>query len=107
MPILQVNDSDFDATIDEEFSKGQTVILKFETELCDACMALGFELEEIDEEYENVSILEIDCVESEFLAQRFDIAQVPTMTILKNRTTTLYHAEGVVLAQDIEKIIEN
>ena len=107
MPTMQVDESNFDDTLDEEFEKGQIVILKFETELCDACMALGFELEDIEEDYENVSILEIDCAESTLLAERFNIIQVPVMIILKDRYTTLYSAEGVILAQDIEKIIES
>ena len=105
MATIEVDESNFDEVLEQEFNKKQIVILKFETELCDACMALGFELEEIEEDHENISILEIDCAESTLLAERFRIEQVPTMMIFKDRQTTLYSDEGVVLAQDIEEII--
>ena len=106
MSFIQVDETDFDEVLNKEFDKGQIVILKFGSEYCDACMALEFELEEIDDAHENVSVLEIDCGESEELAQKYGITQVPTMVIYENKNSTLWHKEGVVLAQDIEKIIE-
>ena len=50
-------------------------------------------------------VLEIDCADSEDLAQHYGVRQVPTMVIYENENSTLWHKEGVVLAQDIEKII--
>ncbi len=105
MSFIQVDEMDFDEVLNEEFDKGQIVILKFGSEYCDACMALEFELEEIDDKYENVSVLEIDCGDAEELSQKYGITQVPTMIIYENKNSTLWHKEGVVLAQDIEKII--
>jgi len=105
MAIIEVDDTDFYETLKAEFAKGQIVILKFGSEYCDACMALGFELEEIDDSHENITVLEIDCGESEELAQRYGITQVPTMVIYENENSTLWHKEGVLLAQDIEEII--
>jgi len=106
MAFIPVDEMDFYEVLNNEFDKGQIVILKFGSEYCDACMALEFELEEIDDAHENVSVLEIDCGESEELAQKYGITQVPTMVIYENKNSTLWHKEGVVLAQDIEKIIE-
>ena len=105
MPTIKVEEIDFQETINAEFKKGQIVILKFGSEYCDACMALGFELEEIENAHENVTILEIDCGESEDLAARYGVTQVPTMVIYENENTTLWHKEGVMLAADIENII--
>ena len=68
-------------------------------------MALGFELEELDDNNDNISILEIDCGESEELANSYGISQVPTMIIYENKESKLWHKEGVMLAQDIEEII--
>lgn len=105
MAFIEVDEMDFQETLNEEFSKGQMVILKFGSEYCDACMALEFELEEIDDAHENITVLEIDCGESEELAQKYGVTQVPTMVIYENKDSTLWHKEGVVLAADIEKII--
>ena len=71
MSFIQVDEMDFSEVLNNEFDKGQIVILKFGSEYCDACMALEFELEEIDDAHENVSVLEIDCGESEDLAQKY------------------------------------
>ncbi len=105
MSFIPVDEMDFDEVLNAEFDRGQIVILKFGSAYCDACMALEFELEEIDDAHESVSVLEIDCGESEELSQKYGITQVPTMIIYENRNSTLWHKEGVMLAQDIEKII--
>ena len=107
MPIMEVDELDFQEVLEKEFQKGQTVILKFVTEYCDACMALGFELEEIEESYDNVSILEIDCAESEELAHKYGVIEVPKMIIYENRDSVLWSKDGVLLAQDIENIINS
>jgi len=105
MAFIQVDEMDFDEVVNAEFDKGQIVILKFGSEYCDACMALEFELEEIDDKHEKISVLEIDCGESEELANRYGVTQVPTMVIYENKDSTLWHKEGAVLAVDIENII--
>ncbi|MEA3227709.1 MAG: thioredoxin family protein [Campylobacterota bacterium] len=105
MAIIEVDEIDFKETLDEAFSNGQIVVLKFSATFCDACMAQEFELEEIDEKYDNITILEIDCGESEQLADLYGIVQVPTMIIYKDENTTLWNKEGVILAADIENII--
>jgi len=42
MSFIQVDEMDFDEVLNEEFDKGQIVILKFGSEYCDACIALEF-----------------------------------------------------------------
>jgi len=106
MAYIEVDDNSFNDTLNEEFEKGQTVILKFYTEFCDACMALDMELEDVDDDNEKVSVIEIDCAECDFTAERFGVVQVPTMIIMKDKDTTLFHKEGIVLSQDIEEIIK-
>jgi thioredoxin 1 len=105
MAIIKVDEVDFQEVLSNEFEKGNIVILKFISEYCDACMALGFELQELNGKYDNVSILEIDCGESGELASIYGVFEVPTMVIYENEDSVLWHQEGVVLAQDIEKII--
>jgi len=105
MAFIEVDETDFRDTLNEEFDKGRIVILKFGSEYCDACIALEFELEEIDDKHENISVLAIDCGESEELAQKYGVTQVPTMIIYENANSTLWHKDGVTLAADIEKII--
>jgi len=105
MSFIQVDEMNFDEKLREEFEKQQIVILKFGSTYCDACMALEFELEEIDDKYEKISVFEIDCAESESLTEQYGITQVPTMIIYENENSILWHKEGVVLAVDIKDII--
>ena len=105
MAYIEVDDTSFNEILNEEFSKGQKVILKFYTEFCDACMALDMELEDVDYDNENVSVIAIDCAECNFTAERYGIIQVPTTIIMKDANTTLLHIEGVMLSQDIEGVL--
>jgi thioredoxin 1 len=107
MAFIEVDEFDFQDILKQEFSKKQIVILKFGSPYCDACIALDFELEEIDEKYDNVSVLEIDCADSQDLAQDYNVFQVPTVVIYEDEDTVIWHKEGVLLAQDIEKLIES
>lgn len=105
MAFIEVDESDFQQVITQEFEKSNIVILRFGSELCDACHALESELEDIDEENENVSVLTIECSESPDLAERYDVFKVPTMVIYKDGENMIYRGEGVLLSQDIEEII--
>ena len=105
MAIIEVDEDNFNEVLEEEFNKKQIVIMKFGSELCDACQALEFELDEIDEKHENVSILTIDCNEASELAEQYDIQRVPTMMIYKDKDKLIYNNEGILLAVDIEKVI--
>jgi len=107
MALIEVNSEDFHNVLAGEFSKGQTVILKFVSPYCDACMALGFELEDIEEEREDVSVLEIDCSVSSDVAEMYDVMEVPTMVIYKDAQNMLLNATGVMMEQDIEEIIDS
>jgi len=105
MAYIDVDDNNFDDTLNEELAKGQVVILKFYTEFCDACMGLDMELEDVDDDNENISVIAIDCAECDFTAQRYRVNQVPTMVIMKDKNTILLHREGIMLSSDIEDII--
>mgnify|MGYP000013459100 CR=1 FL=1 len=100
-----VDVTDFDQIMDSEFKKGNIVILKFGTLMCDACHALESELEDLEEENENISVLLIDCNEAQDLAEAYDIQEVPTMIILKSKEELIYRNYGVLMSSDIEKII--
>ena len=101
MAIFEVDDTDFDEIKSEEIGKGNFVLLKFGSELCDACQAIEFELEELDEMLDNVSILYIDCNDSEELAEMYGIQRVPTFFIYNNNNEMIFQHEGVMLCQDI------
>jgi len=105
MAFIEVDEDNFEQVLTEEFDKKQIVILKFGSEFCDPCHALECELEDVDDEFEDVSVLMIDTDESPELAEQYEVYQLPTMVIYKTRTNILYHREGVILAQDINKII--
>ncbi len=105
MAYIEVDEFDIQEALDTAFDAKKIVIIKFYSELCDACNALDFELEEIDDNHDNVTILAVDCAESEELTQRYGVTRVPTMIIYENKNSTLWHKDGVMLAQDIEAII--
>ena len=107
MAFIEVNETDFSAVLAEEFSKQQIVILKFGSEWCEPCHALECELEDVDDDNENVSVLMIDTDESPDLTERYGVYQLPTMVIYKNENEMIHRGEGVILAQDIEEIINN
>jgi len=100
-----VDITDFDEIMETEFKKKNIVILKFGAEMCDACFALESELEDLEEENEKVSVLLIDCNEAPDIAEKYNIQKVPTMMIFKDESTLIYNDYGVILSQDIEKII--
>ena len=106
MAIVEVDEESFQKEINCALEKKDTVILKFGSEYCEPCHALECELEELDEELENVTILMVDTSESPSLAEQYDIFELPTMLIYKESQTLLFRHEGVILAQDIEKIIK-
>ena len=105
MAIIEIDESEFEQETQLAFDRGDIVILKFGSMYCDACMALGFELEELDEKMDNLTVLEIDTPASEELAQLYDVMQVPTMKIYKDRENLIFDAVGVTLAVDIEQMI--
>ncbi len=105
MAFIEVDEVNFGEILDREFEKKQIVILKFGSEYCEPCHALECELEEVDDEFEDVSVLNIDTDESPSLAEQFDVFQLPTMMVYTSRDTLLYHGEEVILSQDINKII--
>jgi thioredoxin 1 len=105
MAFIEVDEENFGEILDREFEKRQIVILKFGSEYCEPCHALECELEEVDDEFDDVSVLNIDTDESPSLAEQFDVFQLPTMIIYKSRDLLIYKGEGVVLAQDINRFI--
>jgi thioredoxin-like negative regulator of GroEL len=105
MAIIEVDGSDFQEVLEEQLQNYEVVILKFESMYCDGCIALGFELEELEESNDNIVILEIDCAENEPLVELYDVTQVPAMVIYKNKEI-IYNGIGVVLAVDILEMIK-
>lgn len=107
MAIFEVDGDNFQTIIDVEFEKNNIVILKFGSDFCDACMALDTELEQIDEEDLNVSIIAVNTDESPEIAEAYDVYQLPTMIIFKDKNHILHEGEGVILSDDILEIIKS
>jgi len=105
MAFIEVNEHNIQGVLAEEFRKNQVVILKFGSEWCEPCHALEGELEDVDDDNENITVLMIDTDESQELAGQYNIRQLPTMLIYKSDDEFIYRGEGVMLASDIEEII--
>ena len=104
MAFIEADEDDFEQILHSSFETNPVVILKFGSEYCEPCHALECELEEIDEEREDVAVISIDTDESPSLAEQFEVYQLPTMIIYRDKKI-IHHKEGVMLAQDIEEII--
>ncbi|WP_324170732.1 thioredoxin family protein [Sulfurimonas sp.] len=107
MAIFEVDDNNFQDTLDAEFKKNNIVILKFGSDFCDACMALDTELEQVDEEDLNISIIAVNTDDYPEIAEAYDVYQLPTMIIFKNINYTIYDSQGVVLSDDILQIVKS
>jgi thioredoxin 1 len=107
MAIIEVDEDNFKEEIESAFEQKKHVILKFGSEYCEPCHALEGELEDLDEEVENLAILMVDTDESPELAERYDVFALPTMVIYDVNQTIIYNKEGIILAYDIEKIINS
>ena len=106
MSFFEVEEVDFDNLVSKELDKGNFVVVKFGSELCDACQALDFELEELDDNNDDISILNIDINEAPNLSDRYGIDEIPSMIIYNSKKEILYSYKGVILAQDIQSIIK-
>ena len=106
MAFIEVNEQTIEGVLAEEFSKGQIVILKFGSEWCEPCHALEGELEDVDDDNEDITVLMIDTDEAQELASQYNIRQLPTMLIYKSSDEFIYRGEGVILASDIEELIQ-
>ena len=74
---------------------------KFQTQL------IQILVERLDDMNDKVSILEIDTDQSPEVAEVYDVYQLPTMLIFKDNNNNIIHEhEGVMLSEDIQKIIE-
>jgi len=107
MAQYEVDDENYQAVIEAELSKGKIVILKFGSDFCEACSALDMELEQVENMNDNISIILVNCDEFPEIAEAYDIYQLPTMIIYENKDTILFETEGVMLSEDIQKIIES
>jgi thioredoxin-like negative regulator of GroEL len=106
MAVIEIDGENFQEVLQEHLETYRVVILKFESQYCDGCIALGFELEELEEsDEENIAILEIDCADNELVAQLYNVTRVPAMAIYKNKEL-IYNGAGVILAADILEMIK-
>ncbi len=100
-------DGNYDDVIKDEFEKGNSVILQFTSEFCEPCFSLETELEELEDERDDVSILSIDCNQNEDITNLFDVYQTPTIVIFNKRQEVIYKDTGVMLCDDILEIINS
>lgn len=105
MAIFEVDDENFEAVMDEEFNKGNTVVLKFGSDFCEACSALEMELEQLVDMNDKVSIVAVNTDDSPEIAEAYDVYQLPTMIIFNGKDNIIHEASGVVLSEDINEII--
>ncbi len=105
MPFIETDEENFEEVMAAEFAKGNTIILKFGSIYCDACQLMEFELEEVHDRVDGVSILDIDIAANEGLGYRFLVEEVPTTLIFKSADEQLLYKTGIMLADDIVDLI--
>jgi len=106
MPFFEVEEEEFDNLVSKELDKSNFVVVNFGSELCDACQALDFELEELDDNNDDISILNIDINDCPNLSDRYGIDEIPSMIIYSPQKEILYSYKGVILCADIQSIIK-
>ena len=104
--MIEVDEENFAIEIDKAFEKKDIVIVKFGSEYCEPCHALECELEDLEEDMRGLTILMVDTDESPSLVEQFDIYQLPTMIIFRDRETIIRTIEGVMMASDIQELIK-
>ena len=107
MAFIEVDETNIEQHLESQFEQGQTLIIKFGSEWCEPCHALEGELEDVDDDHENVTVLMVDTDTSAELAAQYSVHALPTMLIYNKNREMIYRGEGVLLAQDIEELITN
>ena len=75
-----VNTTEFDALL----SENKTILVDFYATWCGPCKMLAPVLEEVDPEFTDVEFVKVDVDECPELAQRYGVAVIPTLFVIKN-----------------------
>ena len=89
----------------DDYGTIKNKIFKEIDELMDSIELQKFDWKLLDKFMFEIKLLNIDCNESEGLANHFGIIQVPTMMIYKDKETMILNKEGIMLASDIAQLI--
>lgn len=74
-----VNTAEFDALLAEN----KTILIDFFATWCGPCKMLAPVLEEVDPEFDDVEFVKVDVDECPELAQRYGVAVIPTLFVIK------------------------
>ena len=83
------------------------VIVKFYAEWCGPCKALTPILEEVDNEVEDVTVVEVNVDDSGELAQKFGVRGIPTMLFMKDGQVKATMVGNQAKAEILKKIKES
>ena len=96
-----VNEKEFDEVI----SSGLTLV-DFYADWCGPCKMLGPILEDLDNEYPDITFIKVNCDNDIAVADRYGILSIPAIFMFKDGqllgNTLGYHAK-----EDMRKFIEN
>lgn len=80
MALVHLNKDNFDETI----SANKVVLVDFWATWCGPCRMLAPVLDQVAAEVPDVCIAKVDVDENQELAQRFNVASIPTLVYFKN-----------------------
>lgn len=80
MALVHLNKGNFDETI----SANKVVLVDFWATWCGPCRMLAPVLDQVAAEVPDVCIAKVDVDENQELAQRFNVASIPTLVYFKN-----------------------
>ena len=96
-----VNEKEFD-----EIIKSGLTLVDFYADWCGPCKMLSPILEELDNEYSDITFIKVNCDNDIAVADRYGILSIPAVFLLKDGqvlgSTLGYHAK-----EDMRKFIEN
>ncbi len=88
-----------------ELLKNENVIVDFFATWCGPCRMIAPLLEEIDEDYPEISIGKVDVDDLSELAAHYSIASIPTLMFIKNGKI-VYEQVGFVPKNNLERLIK-
>lgn len=94
----------------EEYKKsfdGRPTVVKFSSDWCNPCKVLQKTLDRLEPQYPNVNFIHVDVEDSEELAQKYQIQNIPVMAFISADGENFVRKVGLMPEKAIVSEIEN